>query len=59
MRTLVMPVFRELTLREIGVARCDHFLKQQAKRSYNRAKQSRVALRLAFVCWSRINETFK
>jgi len=48
MRTLVMPVFRELTLREIGVARCDHFLKQQANRSYNRAKQSRVVLRLAF-----------
>ncbi len=48
MRTLVLPVFRELTLREIGVARCDHFLKQQAKRSYNRAKQSRVVLRLAF-----------
>jgi integrase len=48
MRTLVMPVFRELTLREIGVARCDHFLKQQAQRSYNRAKQSRVVLRLAF-----------
>jgi integrase len=48
MRTLVMPVFRELTLREIGVARCDNFLKQQAKRSYNRAKQSRVVLRLAF-----------
>lgn len=48
MRTLVMPVFRELTLRETGVARCDHFLKQQAQRSYNRAKQSRVVLRLAF-----------
>ncbi|MDO9488341.1 MAG: tyrosine-type recombinase/integrase, partial [Sphingomonadaceae bacterium] len=48
MRTLVMPVFKDLTLREIGVARCDHFLKQLAKQSYNRAKQARVALRLAF-----------
>ncbi|WP_166880636.1 site-specific integrase [Salinibacterium sp. ZJ450] len=47
MRTLVMPAFRSLTLREIGVARCDHFLKQLAKQSYNRAKQARVVLRLA------------
>lgn len=47
MRTLVLPVFESLTLREIGVARCDHFLKQLAKQSYNRAKQARVALRLA------------
>jgi integrase len=47
MRTLVMPAFRHLTLREIGVARCDHFLKQLAKQSYNRAKQARVVLRLA------------
>lgn len=47
MRTLVLPWFKELTLREIGVARCDHFLKQMAKRSYNRAKQARVVLRLA------------
>jgi len=47
MRTLVLPAFEHLTLREIGVARCDHFLKQLAKQSYNRAKQARVALRLA------------
>lgn len=47
MQTLVMPVFGNLTLREIGVARCDHFLKQLAKQSYNRAKQARVVLRLA------------
>ena len=38
MRTLVLPAFKDLTLREIGVARCDHFLKQLAKQSYNRAK---------------------
>jgi integrase len=47
MRTLVLPVFEHLTLREIGVARCDHFIKEQARISYNRAKQSRVVLRLA------------
>ncbi len=47
MRTLVAPTFAELTLREIGVARCDYFLKQLAKQSYNRARQARVVLRLA------------
>lgn len=47
MRTLVAPAFNELTPREIGVARCDYFLKQLAKRSYNRARQARVVLRLA------------
>ncbi len=48
MRTLVMPAFEHLTLREIGVARCDRFLKQMARKSHNRARQSRVVLRLAF-----------
>jgi integrase len=47
MRTLVSPVFDHLTLREIGVARCDRFIKKMAKISYSRAKQSRVVLRLA------------
>ena len=47
MRTLVLPVFRSLTLREIGVARCDHFIKQLAKLSHSRAKQGRAVLRLA------------
>lgn len=47
MRTLVLPFFKEVTLREIGVARCDYFLKQLAKKSYNRARQARVVLRLA------------
>lgn len=46
-RTLVIPAFGQLRLREIGVARCDHFLKQLAKQSYSRAKQARVVLRLA------------
>lgn len=47
MRTLVLPAFRDLTFREIGVARCDYFLKHLAKRSYSRAKHARVVLRLA------------
>lgn len=37
METLVLPAFANLTLRKIGVARCDQFLKQLAKQSYNRA----------------------
>ncbi|WP_370324569.1 tyrosine-type recombinase/integrase [Euzebya sp.] len=48
MRNLVLPVFAPLALREIGVARCDAFLKHLAKRSYNRARQARVVMRLAF-----------
>lgn len=47
MRTLVMPAFASLTLREIGVARCDFFLKGLAKQSHSRAKRARVVLRLA------------
>lgn len=47
MLTLVAPVFAELTLREIGVARCDYFIKQLARQSYSRARQARVVLRLA------------
>ena len=31
--------FKDLTPREIGVARCDHVLKQLAKQNCNRAKQ--------------------
>lgn len=48
MRTLVMPAIGNLTLREIGVARCDQLLKQLNRRSYSRAKHARVVLRLAF-----------
>ncbi|MGI9018901.1 MAG: tyrosine-type recombinase/integrase [Euzebya sp.] len=48
MRNVVVPAFKDLTLREIGVARCDSFLKHLAKISYNRARQSRAVLRLAF-----------
>ena len=47
MRTLVLPFFQDVTLREIGVARCDYFLKQLAKQSFNRARQARVVLRLS------------
>jgi len=47
MRTLVLPALGNLTLREVGVARCDHFLKQLARQSYSRAKHARVVLRLA------------
>lgn len=47
MLTLVAPAFAELTLREIGVARCDYFIKQLARQSYSRARQARVVLRLA------------
>lgn len=47
MRALVLPAFKDLTLREIGVVRCDYFLKQLAKRRYSRAKHARVVLRLA------------
>ena len=48
MRTLVLPAIGNLTLREVGVARCDQLLKQLNRRSYSRAKQARVVLRLAF-----------
>lgn len=48
MEHLVLPHFANLTLREIGVARCDLFIKQQRQTSYNRAKQSRNVLRQAF-----------
>ncbi len=47
MSKLVLPYFENLTLREIGVARCDYFIKQLAKVSYNRARQARVVMRLA------------
>ncbi|MEJ6490746.1 hypothetical protein PQI23_13550, partial [Leucobacter sp. USCH14] len=56
MRTLVAPVFAELTLREIGVARCDYFLKQLANQSYNRARQARVVLRLALGSAARLGD---
>jgi integrase len=47
-RRLVTPAFEHLTLREIGVARCDTLVKHLAQLSHNRAKQARTVLRLAF-----------
>jgi len=47
MRTLVLPAFEHLTLREITVGRVDRFLKQQARLSNSRAKHSKVVLGLA------------
>jgi integrase len=47
MRTLVLPAFEGMTLREITIMKVDRFLKQQAKQSYARAKHSKVALNLA------------
>ncbi|MCR2786088.1 MULTISPECIES: N-terminal phage integrase SAM-like domain-containing protein [unclassified Microbacterium] len=44
MRTLVMPALGNLTLREIGLARCDQLLKQLNRQSYSRAKHARVVL---------------
>lgn len=44
---LVLPQFAHLALGEIGVARCDRFIKEQRQISYNRAKQSRNVLRQA------------
>lgn len=46
-RQLVLPIFGDLALREIGVARCDQFVKRLGQRSYSMAKQARVVLRLA------------
>jgi len=48
MRQLVLPAFEHLSLREIGVARCDMFIKGLAKKSYNRARQAKAIMRLAF-----------
>lgn len=47
MRTLVLLAIKDLTLREIGVAGCDYFLKSLAKLCYSRAKHARVVFRLA------------
>ncbi|WP_375405860.1 tyrosine-type recombinase/integrase [uncultured Amnibacterium sp.] len=48
MTHLVLPEFEHLTLREIGVARCDRFIKQLRQASYSRAKHARNVLRQAF-----------
>ncbi|WP_423464178.1 tyrosine-type recombinase/integrase [Promicromonospora sp. MS192] len=47
MRTLVLPAFRDMTLREISIMKVDRFLKEQQKQSYARAKHAKVVLNLA------------
>lgn len=47
MRQTVLPHFEHLTLREIGVARCDALLKEMARTSYARSKRAKTVLRLA------------
>jgi integrase len=48
MRRLVLPAFEHLTLREIGVARCDTLIKGLARESHSKARQAKNVLRLAF-----------
>jgi integrase len=48
LRESVLPTFEPLTLRDIGVARCDAFVKQLARKSYNQARQAKSVMRLAF-----------
>ena len=48
LRKVVLPVFGKLALREIGVARCDTFIKGLARQSYSKARQARVVMRLVF-----------
>jgi hypothetical protein len=47
LRRVVLPVFGDLALREIGAARCDRFMRTLAKKSYSRARQARNVLRSA------------
>ena len=48
MRKFVLPAFQHLTLREIGVARCNALLKQLGRLSYARSKRAKTVLLLAF-----------
>lgn len=48
MSKLVLPALAALTLYEIRVVGCDHSLKRLAQQSYNKARQARVVVRLAF-----------
>jgi hypothetical protein len=51
LRKVVLPVFGDLALTEIGVARCDRFVKGLARKSYSRARQARTVLRSACSGW--------
>ncbi|MFV0374532.1 tyrosine-type recombinase/integrase [Microbacterium sp.] len=44
LRSLVLPMFRTLTVREVTVGRVERFLREQRSRSYARAKHSRTIL---------------
>lgn len=44
LRTLVLPTFRNLTIREVTVGRVERFFREQRSRSYARAKHSRTIL---------------
>ena len=44
LRTLILPFFKNFTIREVTVGRVELFLKQQREKSYARAKHSRVML---------------
>jgi integrase len=48
LHSLVLPTFKNFLLREVTTGRVDRFLKQQALRSYARARHSRVVLNLMF-----------
>jgi len=45
---LVLPVFDNLTLREVGVTRCDAFIKGLGRQSYSKARQTKNVLRQSF-----------
>lgn len=44
LRSLILPTFKKLRLREVTTGRVDHFLKTQATVSYAHARHSRVVL---------------
>ncbi|MCC9055227.1 tyrosine-type recombinase/integrase [Microbacterium sp. F2E] len=48
LRSLILPTFKKLRLREVTTGRVDHFLKTQATVSYAHARHSRVVLSLMF-----------
>jgi len=47
MRTLVLPAFKDYTLREISIMMVDRYLKKLAKESLSKAQHAKVVLNLA------------
>lgn len=47
MNTLVLPAFKDYTLREITIMKVDQFLRRLAKESYSKAKHAKVVLNLS------------